>query len=266
MAVQAAGLHRHNQRGISGDPETGADAIVLSGGYANEEDYGELIVYVGERGIDRETGEHVADQQLNDGNLALVKSFTDGLPVRVIRGRTRRTRHPSAWTPASGYRYDGLFRVESFWEERPSHGFRIYRFRLVAHAASPPAPIASGPARIETSIQRIVRSSALARRVKEQRNHVCQFCGSIVVLPGGLRYSEAAHIRPLGRPHDGPDTTDNIVCLCPTCHVRLDAGALYIDSTGYGCDALTSERVTAQPIAGVGQEHAAYHRQLCGVD
>jgi putative restriction endonuclease len=144
--VQAAGLHRHNQKGISGDPVNGADAVVLSGGYANEEDYGDLIVYVGEGGIDRDTGQNIADQHLTGGNLALVKSCTDGLPVRVIRGRTRRTRHPSPWTPDAGYRYDGLFRVDSYWDEVPPHGFRIYRYRLVAVAAHPPAPAPSVPA------------------------------------------------------------------------------------------------------------------------
>lgn len=29
--------------------------------------------------------------------------------------------------------------------------------------------------------------------------------------PAGF-YAEAAHIRPLGRPHNGPDTKDNLIC------------------------------------------------------
>jgi hypothetical protein len=35
---------------------------------------------------------------------------------------------------------------------------------------------------------------------------------------------EAAHIRPLGAPHNGPDTLDNTLCLCPNHHVLFDHG------------------------------------------
>jgi putative restriction endonuclease len=49
------------------------------------------------------------------------------------------------------------------------------------------------------------------------------------VLPGGT-YSEAAHIRALGKPHLGPDTVDNILCLCPNHHVLFDRGSIWIDA------------------------------------
>jgi putative restriction endonuclease len=44
----------------------------------------------------------------------------------------------------------------------------------------------------------------------------------------GGSYAEAAHIRPLGRPHNGPDTPDNVLCLCPNHHVLFDYGAFSI--------------------------------------
>ncbi len=40
-----------------------------------------------------------------------------------------------------------------------------------------------------------------------------------------------AHIRPLRRPHDGPDDESNILCLCPNHHVEIDKGGLYITDT-----------------------------------
>jgi predicted restriction endonuclease len=43
------------------------------------------------------------------------------------------------------------------------------------------------------------------------------------------RYAEGAHIRPLGRPHDGPDVESNILCLCPNDHVRFEFGVIVID-------------------------------------
>ncbi|MFE7359209.1 HNH endonuclease [Streptomyces sp. NPDC057543] len=31
-----------------------------------------------------------------------------------------------------------------------------------------------------------------------------------------------------GSPHNGPDTSGNVLCLCPNCHMMLDAGAIVI--------------------------------------
>jgi SAD/SRA domain len=42
-----AGVHRHRQAGISGSSSQGADSIVLSGGYEDDEDHGDTIVYTG---------------------------------------------------------------------------------------------------------------------------------------------------------------------------------------------------------------------------
>ena len=47
-------------------------------------------------------------------------------------------------------------------------------------------------------------------------------------LPVG-QYSEGAHIRGVGSPHNGPDTPENMLCLCPNDHVLFDKGAIYID-------------------------------------
>lgn len=38
-------------------------------------------------------------------------------------------------------------------------------------------------------------------------------------------YAEAAHIRALGSPHNGPDVIENVLCLCPNHHVLFDNGA-----------------------------------------
>jgi putative restriction endonuclease len=36
-------------------------------------------------------------------------------------------------------------------------------------------------------------------------------------------------VRGLGRPHNGPDTPDNVLCLCPNHHVLFDAYSIFID-------------------------------------
>lgn len=67
----------------------------------------------------------------------------------------------------------------------------------------------------------------MAITVKEMYNYECQICGNTVPTPAG-RYAEGAHIRPLGKPHDGDDTSDNLICLCPNHHAMLDKGSFSI--------------------------------------
>ncbi len=45
----------------------------------------------------------------------------------------------------------------------------------------------------------------------------------------GGRYAGAAHVRALGKPHLGPQTPDNVICLCPNDHILFDRGAIWVD-------------------------------------
>ncbi|MBC7892196.1 MAG: YDG/SRA domain-containing protein, partial [Sphingobacteriaceae bacterium] len=64
-------IHRPLQAGISGSGAEGADSIVLSGKYEDDEDHGDVIIYTGHGGRELTTGQQVADQVLAKGNLAL---------------------------------------------------------------------------------------------------------------------------------------------------------------------------------------------------
>ena len=103
----------------------------------------------------------------------------------------------------------------------------------VAPDEAPPAPEAAdldslSPERAETTIHRIIRDTELARRVKAIHSYRCQVCGHSIQLPNGSFYAEAHHLKPLGRPHDGPDKIGNIVCLCPNHHAEFDYGVVQI--------------------------------------
>ena len=77
---------------------------------------------------------------------------------------------------------------------------------------------------------RVIRETALVRHLKKLHRHECQLCTRTITLADGERYSEGHHIRPLGRPHRGPDIAANIIVVCPTCHVLLDYFAIPLDS------------------------------------
>lgn len=257
--LSKSGVHRPTQAGICGSEKKGAESIVLSGGYEDDYDLGDEILYTGEGGRDSKTKQQVAHQQLSGRNLALVTSMNQGLPVRVIRGASEHVYN----APLSGFRYDGLYRVEKFWAQPGLSGFAVYRFRLVPFESTNrvverPGRYDSAPRRDER-VQRIVRSTAVAERVKRLHNYRCQVCGERLGTPGGP-YAEAAHIRPLGRPHDGPDVEENILCLCPNHHVLFDQFGIAIrgdfELIGF------SGKLRTHPRHRIDVAHMRYHRRL----
>jgi putative restriction endonuclease len=128
--------------------------------------------------------------------------------------------------------------------------------------AGRPAP------RLPAVIDRLVRNTAAAQRVKALHASECQVCGLTILTPGGA-YAEGGHIRPLGRPHNGPDTESNILCLCPNDHVRLDAGAILISNSMQILDAVDGReigRLRTIKDHPLDVDCLGYHRQLYGPD
>lgn len=260
MELSASGIHRPLQAGISGSGKEGADSIVLSGGYEDDDDDSDTVLYTGHGGRDPLTGKQVGDQLLERGNLALALSCLHGLPVRVVRGANP----DSPFAPASGYRYDGLFRVEDYWHTKGISGHTIWRFRLVRLPETVPARARVAEEqepyiarRMSALVVRIIRDTPQARQIKQLYDYRCQVCG--IRLEGSAGpYAEAAHIRPLGRPHNGPDTPDNILCLCPNHHALFDYGGFSIDD-----DLMLLElegRLFALPEHRISSDHLRYHR------
>lgn len=238
-----AGVHRSTRGGMCGTPY--AESIVLNHGYVDDEDYGSIVIYTGEGGNDANTKRQIADQELTTHNAALARSGEDGLPVRVLRGAAGEP----AFSPPSGYRYDGLYRVTSHWNETGRDGYRIFRYRLEAidgeSGSTGTAPTFDGSpvltdvltgtkepptgnekpksqAATTTSIQ---RDPAVGQWVKELHQGQCQVCEDTVRTPVGP-LAHSAHIQALGKPHNGPDVVGKVLCLCPSCHGAFDAGAL----------------------------------------
>ncbi|WP_075491929.1 HNH endonuclease [Enterococcus thailandicus] len=85
------------------------------------------------------------------------------------------------------------------------------------------------PERIKTMVNRIIRDTALIKRIKSKYNNQCQICGENIKLPNGKYYSEGHHLKKLGGIHQGPDVEENIIILCPNHHVEFDYGIIAID-------------------------------------
>jgi putative restriction endonuclease len=260
------GQHRPLQAGICATQEQGAESIVLSDKYEDDEVHENFILYTGHGGRSEESGQQVADQTLTNANKGLARSQVTGLPVRVFRKVTLSD-------GAQAFRYEGLFRVVSR-DYRPGRsGFLVFLFRLeplvTETAAPPPKPYAQAdsvdqptlaePApRYEATVSRLIRDTTITRRVKALHGNRCQVCGERLATPAGF-YAEAAHIRPLGAPHHGPDTLSNVLCLCPNHHALFDFGSFGVadDYSLLGLPGALRLQASHRPDPA----QLAYHRQ-----
>ena len=97
----------------------------------------------------------------------------------------------------------------------------------------------------------------ITRQVKRLYDYHCQVCRVQLGSPAGP-YAEAAHIRPLGAPHHGPDALPNVLCLCANHHVLFDLGSFGVADTGQLLG-LPGQLFVHQEHA-VGPQFLAYHR------
>ncbi|KAK9087721.1 hypothetical protein Syun_030115 [Stephania yunnanensis] len=139
MELCVIGLHGQVQAGIDYVPagknsnrEPIATSIIVSGGYEDDEDGGDVLVYTGHGGQMRNSSKQCVHQKLEGGNLALERSMYYEIEIRVIRG----IRHEGGPT-SRVYVYDGLYRVTDSWFDIGKSGFGVYKYRLVRMADQP---------------------------------------------------------------------------------------------------------------------------------
>jgi putative restriction endonuclease len=273
--VRLAKLHRPPMAGISYITDGPAESIVISGGYEDDEDFGDTIIYTGQGGQDS-SKKQIQDQEVTRGNRALIFSEEHESPIRIIRG----SGGDPEFSPKSGYRYDGLYSVKNHWFEKSKSGPLVIRFELVRISElgliKPAVPVLGAapsgnaqPERKNVTTSSIKRDSSVSDWVKKVHSDRCQFCGITLVTRVGT-YSTGAHIQGLGSPHHGKDETSNLLCLCPNCHVLFDRGVLYIAKdnktvvnivSGEESALLVDEKHQLDPLA------IAHHRlQVAGVE
>lgn len=301
-AVAAAGVHQLQMQGIAGNRREGCVSIVLNGGYDTDEDHGETIIYTGSGGQDpKRRGIHIADQDWSaSDNAALLRSQETGRPIRIVRGAKAKSRYsPQAGFRYDGL-YRAVAHWERYPQPDGFRRCLFHLIRLTAEEAAAftpavnvavnrlaptlvdPEPLVDAsdaeltigspeeidlppgneaPLRMARYVVRVVRDTAVAAQVKRLYGQTCQVCGDQLQTKNGP-YVEGAHIRPLGKPHYGPDTMSNILCLCPNHHALFDKGGLYFDDELRAFDA--DDRFVADlrihPAHKVDPDQIRYHR------
>lgn len=133
MELCVVGLHGQPQAGIdylpgsmSSNGEPIATSVIVSGGYEDDVDEGDVIIYSGHGGQDKNSRQ-VFHQKLEGGNLAMERSMHYGIEVRVIRG----VRYEgTSSTSGKVYVYDGLYRIIECWFDVGKSGFGVFKFKL----------------------------------------------------------------------------------------------------------------------------------------
>lgn len=263
-ALSKARIHGPTMAGIWGRENEGACSIVLSGGYEDDIDDLNYILYTGQGGQDRPGGKQVANQEFVKGNKALVLSHKYNLPVRVSRG------HQIKNGPSKGYRYDGLYYVNRFERIKGKSGFYICRFHLSSE---------KGIEKLETelkstlktdykrterksaTVNRLKRNVKLSEEVKKLYEYKCQVCNTYLKTPyGGIAIG--AHIKGLGNPHNGPDVIENMICLCPNHHEQFDDYGYYIEPDTLeikGLEGFERKKITINKKHKIDNELLRYH-------
>ncbi|CAN8247770.1 unnamed protein product [Cochlearia groenlandica] len=138
MELCVVGLHGQPQAGIdyltahrSSNGEPIATSIIVSGGYEDDEDTGDVLVYTGHGGQDK-LHRQCQHQKLEGGNLAMERSMHYGIEVRVIRGFKYENSISS-----KVYVYDGLYKIVEFWFDVGKSGFGVFKFKVVRIEGQP---------------------------------------------------------------------------------------------------------------------------------
>ena len=262
--LSKARIHGPTMAGIWGRESEGACSIVLSGGYEDDIDELDYIFYTGQGGQDIPGGKQVSDQEFVRGNKALMLSCKYNLPVRVTRGYQIKN------GPTKGYRYDGLYYVNKFERVKGKSGYYICRFHLgsekqidILEKEIKPnlKPDYKRADRAATTVSRIKRDVSLSENIKEIYGYKCQVCNVYLKTPYGA-IAIGAHIKGLGKPHNGPDVIENMICLCPNHHEQFDDHGFYIDSETYeikGLEGYDGKKITLNKKHNIEKSFLKYH-------
>ena len=264
-SLAKARIHTPPMGGIWGASE-GACSIVLSGGYEDDIDDLNYILYTGQGGQDIPGGKQVSDQEFVRGNKGLMLSCDYNLPVRVTRG------HQIKNGPTSGYRYDGIYYVNRYERIKGKSGFYICRFylstekpieKLETELKSTLKADYKRTERATATVNRLKRNVKLSEDIKNLYEYKCQVCDIYLKTPyGGIAIG--AHIKGLGKPDNGPDVIENMICLCPNHHEQFDDYGYYIDPETYeikGLKGFEGKKITVNKKHKIDKEFLEYHSE-----
>ena len=167
------------------------------------------------------------------------------VPLKVIRNKLRCARDhidfiKCAWgtvfaiTPEG---FKGVLKLMREYNRNPKRRAEVRDFLARDFTAIRQAPIVASdylgdlktPLRAVLTTARVIRDGKVSKGLKTHYNFECQVCGKAILLPDKNRYAEAHHLKPVGKPHNGPDGEPNTIVVCPHHHALFDLCAIAIN-------------------------------------
>jgi len=116
----------------------------------------------------------------------------------------------------------------------------------------------------EQIISRPFRDATFTKRVRQAYNSTCAITGLQLINGGGHCEIEAAHIRPIGNDHNGPDSVRNGIALSRTVHWMFDRRIISLsDEFEILMDKNRVPNQIVQLINTSGRINLPYERKLC---
>lgn len=203
--------------------------------------------------------EIVPDPKSIDHFYALIShylNFSVPVPLRLREGFFERSLRSGGRTGVSGNARSAVRIISD--QEFAAITFAGYRGVLDEtfaqtdlHAQSAPGMMEDG---VEFEVQRAVvtnlmsrkfRDAAFSQLVKKAYEDRCAFTGLCMKNGGGRTEVDAAHIKPVGDGHNGPDSVRNGLAISKTVHWMFDRGLISIDAD---FKILTARSLVPEPI------------------
>ena len=116
--------------------------------------------------------------------------------------------------------------------------------------------------RAEVTYEKIKRIRENTKKIKIMYDYKCQVCEKKLDVPSGNPISIGAHIKAVGRPSNGPDVVENMLCLCPNHHAQFDRYSFYIDPDNFeikGLQLFENKKIFKHQKHNIDSQFLRYH-------
>jgi HNH endonuclease len=244
-------------------------------GDAHEDDY--ALIYVAEQmeivALARLTAPPFRDETNRFGwglrawwaKIAIVAMLKRPVPLAAIK-EAAEVRGWKAWKSLRGRRHVIVPPKHRRWVSRFLAGYDSAAGRLLVASGTDdkglPDAGADKPTRGSWTVERVIRDTRVGRILKGEYDGTCQVCRRQLIVAPGKFYAEAHHLRPLGKPHDGPDRLSNVLVLCSAHHVEFDHSLIAPDPRGLRLHTVHSAHPYQGKVLHVQARHSLDRRHL----
>lgn len=127
------------------------------------------------------------------------------------------------------------------------------------------------PGRYRGLSSTVERDQQLVNDLKELYGDMCQVCGDRRLKSPTAGFSHVHHLKPLGRPHNGPDVPENVVVVCPNHHEDFENGMLTVDPQTltvrhYYDDGADGQKIATKEGHEIAPRYVWYHNRVRAKD